>query len=45
MPKTLLELITAGGPLNIVFISVLGLFSLLGLAIILERLANLRKRS
>jgi biopolymer transport protein ExbB len=44
MPETFLELITAGGPLNIAFISVLGLFSLLGLAIILERLANLREK-
>jgi biopolymer transport protein ExbB len=44
VPATLLELIVAGGPLNIAFISVLGLFSLLGLAIILERLVNLTPR-
>jgi biopolymer transport protein ExbB len=40
-PQTLLELIVAGGPINIGFISVLGLFSLVGLAVILERLVNL----
>jgi biopolymer transport protein ExbB len=44
VPETLLELIVAGGPLNIAFITVLGLFSLLGLAIILERLVNLTAR-
>jgi biopolymer transport protein ExbB len=44
VPETLLELIVAGGPLNIAFIAVLGLFSLLGLAIILERLVNLTAR-
>jgi biopolymer transport protein ExbB len=43
-PETLLELIVAGGPLNIAFIAVLGLFSLLGLAVILERLVNLTTR-
>ncbi len=43
-PDTLLDLILAGGPLNIAFISVLGLFSLVGLAVILERLANLTAR-
>src|SRR5207247_1021600 len=40
--ETLAELILAGGPLNIAFIGVLGLFSLLALAVILERLVNLR---
>jgi len=44
MPETFLELITAGGPLNIAFISVLGLFSLFGLAVILERFVNLREK-
>jgi biopolymer transport protein ExbB len=43
-PETLLELIVAGGPLNIGFIAVLGVFSLVGLAVILERLVNLRAR-
>jgi biopolymer transport protein ExbB len=43
-PETLLELIVAGGPLNIAFLSVLGLFSLVALAVILERLVNLRQR-
>ncbi len=43
-PETLLELIVAGGPLNIGFIAVLGLFSLVGLAVILERLVNLTSR-
>jgi biopolymer transport protein ExbB len=41
-PGTLLELILAGGPLNMAFIGVLGFFSLVGLAVILERLVNLR---
>ncbi len=40
-PETLLELVVAGGPLNIAFLSVLGLFSLIALAVILERLVNL----
>jgi biopolymer transport protein ExbB len=44
MPETFLELITAGGPLNIAFISVLSLFSLIGMAVILERFANLREK-
>src|SRR5579871_5335013 len=43
-PETLLELVLAGGPLNIGFLAVLGLFSLVSLAVILERLANLRER-
>jgi biopolymer transport protein ExbB len=43
-PETLLELIVAGGPLNIAFLAVLGLFSLVGLAVILERLVNLTRR-
>ncbi len=43
-PETLLELIVAGGPLNIGFLTVLGLFSLLALAVILERWANLTER-
>src|SRR5437764_13313794 len=43
-PETLLELIVAGGPLNIGFLAVLGLFSLVALAVILERLANLTTR-
>ena len=43
-PETLLELIVAGGPLNIGFLLVLGLFSLLALAVILERLTNLTVR-
>jgi biopolymer transport protein ExbB len=41
-PDTLLELIVAGGPLNIAFLSVLGLFSMASLTVILERLVNLR---
>lgn len=41
MPVTLLELIVAGGPVNIAFLSVLGLFSFVGLSVILERLWNL----
>jgi biopolymer transport protein ExbB len=44
VPGTLLELIVAGGPLNIAFISVLGLLSLVALTIILERLVNLTAR-
>jgi biopolymer transport protein ExbB len=44
VPETLLELILAGGPLNIAFLVVLGLFSLTGLAVILERLVNLTAR-
>jgi biopolymer transport protein ExbB len=40
-PQTLLELIVAGGPLNIGFLLVLGLFSLVALSVILERLVNL----
>ena len=43
-PDTLLDLILAGGPLNIGFISVLGLFSMIGFAVILERLVNLTAR-
>lgn len=43
-PETMLELLLAGGPLNIAFLSVLGLFSLVGLAVILERLVNLSAR-
>jgi biopolymer transport protein ExbB len=43
-PETLLELIVAGGPLNIAFLAVLGLFSLLGLTVILERFVNLTQR-
>ena len=43
-PETFLELIVAGGPLNIGFLLVLGLFSLLALAVILERLTNLTAR-
>jgi biopolymer transport protein ExbB len=43
-PETLLELIVAGGPLNIAFLSVLGLFSLVALTIILERSVNLTAR-
>lgn len=43
-PDTLLQLIVAGGPLNIAFISVLCLFSLVALAVILERLVNLTER-
>src|SRR5436190_2205786 len=43
-PETLLELIVAGGPLNIAFLSVLGLFSLVAVAVILERLVNLTQR-
>ena len=41
-PDTLLELIVAGGPINIGFLSVLGLFSLVALTVILERMGNLR---
>jgi biopolymer transport protein ExbB len=44
VPETLLELIVAGGPVNMAFMAVLGLFSLVGLAVILERLWNLRAR-
>src|SRR5437899_499582 len=43
-PETLLELIVAGGPLNISFLALLGLFSLVALAVILERLVNLTTR-
>lgn len=43
-PNTLLKLIVAGGPVNIAFLGILGLFSLVGLAIILERLWNLTER-
>ncbi len=43
-PQTLLELIVAGGPLNIAFLSVLGVFSLVALSVILERLVHLRQR-
>jgi biopolymer transport protein ExbB len=41
VPETLLELIVAGGPLNIAFLSVLGLFSLVGFTVILERLVHM----
>jgi biopolymer transport protein ExbB len=41
VPETLFELIVAGGPLNIAFISVLGMLSLVGMAVILERLVNM----
>jgi biopolymer transport protein ExbB len=44
VPQTLLELIVAGGPLNIAFLGVLGLFSLVALTVILERLGNLTQR-
>ncbi len=44
VPETLLELIVAGGPLNIAFLGVLGLFSLVAMAVILERLVNLTRR-
>ena len=44
VPDTLLELIVAGGPLNIAFLAVLGLFSLFGFTVILERLVNLTER-
>jgi biopolymer transport protein ExbB len=44
VPETLLELIVAGGPLNIGFLAVLGLFSLVGLTVILERLVHLTQR-
>jgi biopolymer transport protein ExbB len=40
-PETLWELIVAGGPLNMGFLAVLGIFSLVGLTVILERLVNL----
>src|SRR5262245_18135856 len=40
-PKTLLELMPAGGPTNIAFIVVLGLCSLLAVAVTLERLVDL----
>ena len=40
-PETLFELIVAGGPMNIAFLSVLGFFSLIALAVIIERLVNL----
>ena len=43
-PETLLELIVAGGPLNIAFLGVLGLFSLVAFAVILERLVHLTTR-
>src|SRR5262245_16126411 len=43
-PHTLLQLIVAGAPVNIAFLGILGLFSLVGLAIILERLWNLTER-
>jgi biopolymer transport protein ExbB len=41
VPETLFELIIAGGPLNIGFISVLGFMSLVAVAVILERFVNL----
>jgi biopolymer transport protein ExbB len=41
VPETLFDLIVAGGPLNIGFISVLGLMSLVAVAITLERAVNL----
>jgi biopolymer transport protein ExbB len=44
LPETLLELIVAGGPLNIAFLGILGLFSLVALTVILERLVNLSER-
>ncbi len=40
-PETLLELIVAGGPLNMAFLSVLGFFSMVAGAVILERFWNL----
>ena len=39
-PDDVLELIVAGGPLNIAFMSVLGLFSLAAVAVALERLVQ-----
>lgn len=40
-PETILELIVAGGRLNIGFLAVLGTFSLVAVAVILERMVNL----
>src|SRR5262249_12331763 len=40
-PGRLLELIVAGGPLTIAFLSRLGFFSLVALSVVLERLVNL----
>lgn len=42
-PETILELIVAGGPMNIAFMIVLGLFSLVAATVALERLVNLRR--
>ena len=42
-PETILELIVAGGPMNIAFMIGLGLFSLVAAAVALERLVNLRR--
>lgn len=43
-PDDILGLILAGGPLNIVFMSVLGLFSLAAVAVALERLVQTSRR-
>lgn len=42
-PETLLEMIVAGGTLNIAFMVGLGLFSLVGVSITLERMVNLTR--
>jgi len=42
-PETILELIVAGGPMNIAFMVALGLFSLVAATVALERLVNLRR--
>lgn len=40
-PESVLELVLAGGPLNLAFLGVLALFSLLSLSVIIERWVNL----
>ena len=42
-PETLLEMIVAGGALNIAFMVTLGVFSLAGVSVTLERLVNLTR--
>jgi biopolymer transport protein ExbB len=41
-PETLLDMILAGGLLNIVFMTVLGIFSIAAVTVIIERLVNLK---
>lgn len=43
-PENILEMIVAGGTLNIVFFIVLGLFSLVSAAVVMERMVNITQQ-